>query len=91
MLHSFTGGADGAYPLGALIKDKSGAIYGTASEGGNFDFGTVYKLTPPGVSSTRIGASQPLPLERLNPWLRLRPDRPPSAGSDASPTVATGP
>ncbi|MFZ1425962.1 MAG: choice-of-anchor tandem repeat GloVer-containing protein [Geminicoccaceae bacterium] len=47
VLHSFTGGADGAYPLGALIKDKSGAIYGTASEGGNFDFGTVYKLTPP--------------------------------------------
>ena len=47
MLHSFTGGADGAYPLGTLIKDKTGAIYGTASEGGNFDYGTVFKLTPP--------------------------------------------
>ena len=47
VLHSFTGGTDGAYPLGALIKDKTGALYGTASEGGNFDYGTVFKLSPP--------------------------------------------
>lgn len=47
VLHSFTGGADGAYPLGTLFRDKTGALYGTASEGGTFDYGTVYKLSPP--------------------------------------------
>ena len=48
MLHSFTGGADGAYPAGHTDQGtRAGAIYGTASEGGNFDYGTVFKLTPP--------------------------------------------
>ena len=47
VLHSFTGGADGAYPLGTLFRNAAGALYGTASEGGNFDYGTVFKLSPP--------------------------------------------
>ena len=47
VLHSFTGGADGAYPLGTLFRNAAGALYGTASEGGNFDYGTVFKLSRP--------------------------------------------
>ncbi len=36
-LHSFTGGGDGALPTAALIFDASGALYGTATAGGNSD------------------------------------------------------
>ncbi len=46
-LHIFTGfGADGAIPYGGLIQDKSGNLYGTASNGGAFGVGTVFKVTP---------------------------------------------
>ena len=35
VLHRFTGGQDGAEPLGGLIMDASGALYGTTELGGN--------------------------------------------------------
>jgi uncharacterized repeat protein (TIGR03803 family) len=44
VLHSFTGGADGAVPNGGLIRDAEGNLYG-ASGGGN---GQLFKLTPAG-------------------------------------------
>ncbi|HEX4078186.1 MAG TPA: choice-of-anchor tandem repeat GloVer-containing protein [Rhizomicrobium sp.] len=52
ILHSFTGGSDGAIPgSGALIADKTGYLYGTTQEGGgtgcSYDgsgCGTVYKV-----------------------------------------------
>lgn len=47
VLHSFSGGSDGAFPLAGLIIDAAGALYGTASEGGDFGYGTVFKVTPP--------------------------------------------
>jgi uncharacterized repeat protein (TIGR03803 family) len=34
ILYSFTGGADGAFPRGGLIRDNAGNMYGTASNGG---------------------------------------------------------
>ena len=52
LLYQFTGGADGANPIG-LTFDKSGTLYGTAAFGGNNNNnaasgnGTVFKLTPP--------------------------------------------
>ncbi|HXM64455.1 MAG TPA: choice-of-anchor tandem repeat GloVer-containing protein [Terriglobales bacterium] len=47
VLHSFTGGdSDGAAPTDRPIFDSSGNLYGTASNGGNNDFGVVFKLTP---------------------------------------------
>lgn len=52
MLHVFTGGADGAYPVGALVSDAAGNLYGTATNGGKLNkacptgCGTVYKLAP---------------------------------------------
>jgi uncharacterized repeat protein (TIGR03803 family) len=51
VLHSFTGGADGAGP-GAVVLDSAGNIYGTAGGGGNLSCGynregcgTVFKIT----------------------------------------------
>ncbi len=46
LLHSFTGGTDGATPYAGLIMDASGNLYGTAFEGGASNFGTVFELTP---------------------------------------------
>ncbi len=44
-LHSFTGGADGAYPAAALLY-HGGALFGTTLVGGTGGQGTVFKLDP---------------------------------------------
>ena len=48
-LHSFgpPGGPDGNRPLGALIADQDGVLYGTTSAGGLGGGGTIFALTPP--------------------------------------------
>ena len=46
VLHSFQGTDDGSDPLGGVIVDASGNLYGTASEGGAYSRGTVFELTP---------------------------------------------
>jgi uncharacterized repeat protein (TIGR03803 family) len=48
ILYGFGGGSDGASPDGSLIMDRTGALYGTTSEGGSSpcSCGTVFKLTP---------------------------------------------
>ncbi len=51
-LHDFTGGSDGAYPVGTLVFDANGNLYGTASQGGDLSkcggkgCGVVFKITP---------------------------------------------
>jgi uncharacterized repeat protein (TIGR03803 family) len=45
-LYDFTGGNDGAYPIGSLVLDKSGNIYGTTSAGGANGKGVVFEITP---------------------------------------------
>ncbi len=35
VLHVFTGGSDGAYPIGGLIADSAGNLYGTTGGGGS--------------------------------------------------------
>ncbi len=37
---------DGAIPLGALVLDSAGNIYGVTENGGAYNFGTVFKITP---------------------------------------------
>ena len=39
-------GPDGGFPLGGVIMDGNGNLYGTASVGGGSGYGTVWKLTP---------------------------------------------
>jgi uncharacterized repeat protein (TIGR03803 family) len=46
VLHSFTGGADGAYPFAGLVRDSSGNLYSTTVEGGAYGYGVVFKITP---------------------------------------------
>lgn len=46
VLHTFTGGADGAEPEAGLILDKQGNLYGTTIGGGSFGIGVVYKVIP---------------------------------------------
>jgi uncharacterized repeat protein (TIGR03803 family) len=53
-LYEFTGGADGAYPFANLIQAKDGNFYGTTTEGGANDYGTVFRLTTNGVLTTLI-------------------------------------
>jgi uncharacterized repeat protein (TIGR03803 family) len=62
VLHSFTGGKDGAFPgLGSLIADVAGNLYGMTVEGGDggtpacfaggaIGCGTVFKVTPSGTT-----------------------------------------
>jgi uncharacterized repeat protein (TIGR03803 family) len=46
VLYSFTGGTDGAYPLGGLVQDSQGNFYGTTENGGTYDKGVVFKIVP---------------------------------------------
>jgi len=39
-------GTDGANPYAPLIFDAAGSLFGTASDGGKFEEGTVFKLSP---------------------------------------------
>jgi hypothetical protein len=52
-LHTFAGGADGAGPSGALIRDTAGYMWGTTTSCGTFrcaffSGGTVFRLAPNG-------------------------------------------
>ena len=52
VLHSFAGApSDGSGPMGSLALDAAGNLYGTTYSGGEFGWGTVFKLTPTGTES----------------------------------------
>lgn len=46
VLHTFTGGKDGAVPASRLMIDESGNLYGTATMGGQSDNGVVFRIKP---------------------------------------------
>jgi uncharacterized repeat protein (TIGR03803 family) len=46
VLHTFTGGNDGATPHASLTLDDNGNLYGTTEDGGQFAHGVVFMLTP---------------------------------------------
>jgi uncharacterized repeat protein (TIGR03803 family) len=50
VLYSFTGGLDGGIPIGRLLRDHGGNLYGVTSLGGDSKCGcgTVFKLDPSG-------------------------------------------
>jgi uncharacterized repeat protein (TIGR03803 family) len=45
-LYDFTGGNDGGFPLGALVFDDAGNLYGVTSKGGAFNQGVVFQIKP---------------------------------------------
>jgi uncharacterized repeat protein (TIGR03803 family) len=44
VVHTFTGGTDGGHPIGGLIRDSAGNLYGTTYQGGSSNAGLVFKL-----------------------------------------------
>ncbi len=46
VLYTFQNGSDGANPIGGLISDQSGNLYGTTSRGGAGQGGTIFELSP---------------------------------------------
>jgi hypothetical protein len=53
VLYSFQGGTDGQLPVGSIVFDSAGNLYGATTQGGATDCspvadcGTVFQLTPP--------------------------------------------
>jgi uncharacterized repeat protein (TIGR03803 family) len=48
-LYSFTDGSDGGYPWAGLLLGADGNFYGTTHNGGARGYGTVFRISPPGV------------------------------------------
>jgi uncharacterized repeat protein (TIGR03803 family) len=48
VLYTFRGRRDGQYPVGGVVLDQAGNLYGTTFDGGVNGGGTVYELSPSG-------------------------------------------
>jgi uncharacterized repeat protein (TIGR03803 family) len=46
VLHSFMSAPDGLTPLGGVIMDPAGSLYGTTQDGGSEGKGTIFRVTP---------------------------------------------
>ena len=73
ILYRFTGGLDGGYPNGPLVRDAEGNLFGTTSAGGEatgYGYGVAYRLSP-----TASGNWQETVLHRfgMGPAIRPRP------------------
>jgi uncharacterized repeat protein (TIGR03803 family) len=68
--YSFDSGASGAYPNGGLVRDAEGNLYGSAYQGGAYNYGTIFKITALGqftvLYSFPGGASGANPYADLN-------------------------
>ena len=80
MLYTFTGGPDGGAPLAGVIRDLSGNLYGTASNGGtagcSLGCGVVYKVDTGGQETVLYSFSGGA--DGANPYAGLAAD---SAGN----------
>ena len=52
ILYQFSGGADGNGPVGPLVLDAAGDLFGTTGYGGQNGVGTVFELKPGGSNWT---------------------------------------
>jgi hypothetical protein len=82
LLHTFTPGTevtDGAYPNQNLVADKSGNVWGTTSQGGANNTGTVFELIKPASKTAswtyRVAASLPVFFESPTGSVNLVFDR----------------
>ena len=46
VLYTFNGSDDGSWPVGTIVLDTAGNLYGTTSQAGADGWGTVFKLAP---------------------------------------------
>lgn len=53
VLYNFTGGSDGGLPGSDLVMDSAGNLYGTTQDGGVYQSGTVFELSPSGSGWTQ--------------------------------------
>jgi uncharacterized repeat protein (TIGR03803 family) len=51
VLHNFTDGTDGFEPVGGLLQDPAGNLYGTTYYGGASNDGIVFRLSPDGIET----------------------------------------
>ena len=51
VLYAFQGGSDGAYPGVGLTADTTGDFYGTTSQGGTNNRGTIFELSASGTET----------------------------------------
>jgi uncharacterized repeat protein (TIGR03803 family) len=63
VLYRFAGGTDGGNPVGGLVRDSQGNLYGTTSLGGAYNQGTTYKLDASGNETILHSFSGPDGLE----------------------------
>jgi len=49
VLHTFTGGSDGANPVSGLVQASDGNLYGTNTAGGKYGYGVLFRATLAGV------------------------------------------
>jgi uncharacterized repeat protein (TIGR03803 family) len=90
VLHTFLAlgmGTDGQNPVGTLVKDSAGNLYGTTNSGGAGTAGTVFKLTTGGTETVLYSFSN-MPTDGHTPYAGVIVD---SAGTLYGTTVAGGP
>ena len=51
VLHNFSSGGDGEFPMGGTLLNVGGKLYGTTFNGGTTNTGTVFTITPSGNES----------------------------------------
>lgn len=51
VLHRFTGTPDASTPYAGLVRDEAGDLYGTTFSGGQYGFGTVFKIDKDGTEN----------------------------------------
>ena len=72
VLHTFSStGGDGRHPRAGLVRGSDGALYGTTSDGGSSDHGTVFKLNPDGSGYSVLHSFTGSPADGSNPEAEL--------------------